>query len=112
MLAHRYGDATPGSVSGTLVLTDRVSAGHSDVEGLVMDAKSLLRDVVQRSRVVCKCTDLQTSASVSTTIVHRGGSQYKNLSLHPYDYEPRHADNAMLTWCISMRQMEKLLQKV
>lgn len=47
-----------GICKGLFLLTDRVSAGHPDVEGLVMDTQSLLTDIVQRSRVVRKCTDL------------------------------------------------------
>ena len=43
------------------VPTHRVSAGHPDIEWLVVDAQCLLCDVVQRGRVVCKGTDLQAS---------------------------------------------------
>lgn len=35
-------------------LTYRISAGHADVEGLVVHAQRLLSDVIQRSRVIRK----------------------------------------------------------
>ncbi len=70
MLAKDCG-ATPGNISSIVVLTHRVSTGYSDVEGLMMYTKSLLRDVVKRSRVVRKRTDLQMSTGVSAAAVYR-----------------------------------------